>query len=216
MSSRAPLALLLLLPAALGCHAKFKKHAPDIDQVDAQVLINSGPTVYLGRLDSGDSLVANLVDLAVNVSQAINEVEVANRIARAVDLQASNEALERGFARTLGDGPPFAYVLDGAPARVQMEIVDWGMTAPFLGARAQFDYTVRVRIYLADGERVYSSRTQCSTGAGAPPAVSQALGLVSNVKQLETMTDADIQAAFDAVSEWCGQEVVRKMRKHAG
>lgn len=208
--------LLLLLPLALGCHAKFKKNAPTIGQVDAQVLINSGPSVYLGRLNSGDSLVANIVDLAVNVSQVINEVEVADRIVNAVDLQSTNEAMERGFAKTLGDGPPFAYVLADAPATVQMEIVDWGMTAPFLGAQAQFDYTVRVRIYKADGERVYSARSTCSTSAGAPPAVSRALGLVSNIKQIEQMSDADIQGAFDVVGEWCGQEVVRKMRKHAG
>lgn len=207
---------LLALPLTLGCHAKFKKHAPTLGQVDAQVLINSGPSVYLGRMDSGDSLVANIVDLAVNVSQAINEVEVADRIVNAVDLQSTNDAMERGFAKTLGDGPPFAYVLADAPAIVQMEIVDWGMTAPFIGAQAQFDYGVRVRIYKDDGERVYSSRTTCSTSAGAPPAVSRALGLVSNIKQIEQMSDADIQAAFDAVGEWCGQEVVRKMRKHAG
>ncbi len=209
-------AMLLLLPLALGCHAKFKKNAPTLGQVDAQVLISSGPSVYLGRLNSGDSLVANIVDLAVNVSQAINEVEVADRIVNAVDLQSTNEAMERGFAKTLGDGPPFAYVLADAPATVQMEIIDWGMTAPFLGAQAQFDYTVRVRIYKADGERVYSSRTTCSTSAGAPPAVSRALGLVSNIKQIEQMTDEEIQSAFDVVGEWCGQEVTRKMRKHAG
>lgn len=210
------LAALGSLLLGTGCHARFKKNAPTLGQVDAQVIINSGPSVYLGRLDSGDSLLANVVDLAVNVSQAINEVEVADRIQGAVDVSRTNEALERGFAKTLGDGPPFAYVLDNAPATVQMELVDWGMTAPFLGAQAQFDYTIRVRIYRSNGDRVYSARTQCSTGAGAPPAVSRALGLVSNIKQLETMSDADIQGAFDAVGEWCGQEIVRKMRKHAG
>lgn len=199
-----------------GCHAKFKKNAPTLGQVDAQVLITSGPSVYLGRLDSGDSLLANVVDLAVNVSQAINEVEVADRIINAVDLERTNQVMEGGFAKTLGDGPPFAYIPADAPATVQMEVVDWGMTAPFLGAQAQFDYGIRVRIYKADGERVYSARTTCSTGAGAPPAVSRALGLVSNINQLEQMSDQDIQAAFDAVSEWCGQEIVRKMRKHAG
>lgn len=215
-----PLHLLLALTGSLllgtGCHAKFKKAAPTLGQVDAQVIINSGPSVYLGRMDSGDSLVANIVDLAVNVSQAINEVEVADRIVNAVDVNRTNESMERGFAKTLGDGPPFAYVLDGAPATVQMELVDWGMIAPFIGAQAQFDYTIRVRIYKADGERVYSARTQCSTSAGAPPAVSRALGLVSNIKQIEMMSDEEIQGAFDAVGEWCGQEIVRKMRKHAG
>jgi len=209
----------LALPAALlgpGCHAKFRKNAASLGAVDVQVLTDSGPTVYLGRVDTGNSLVANIVDLAVNVSQALNEADIARRIAQAVDLEKTNQALERGFANTLKSGPPFAYVPEGGNARVQMEVRHYGMTAPYLGAQASFDYDIRVRIYKADGERVYSAHTQCSTGAGAPPAVSQALGLVSNVKQIGTMTDDDIQGAFDVVGEWCGQEIVRKMRKHAG
>lgn len=198
-----------------GCHAKFKKAAPTIDSVDVQVLINAGPQVYLGRMDSGDSLVANLVDLAVNVNQMVNEVQVADRIARAVDLHATNQALEQGFARTLGDGPPFPYVQDQAEARVQMEVVSYGMTAPFLGAQASFDYDIRVRIYQGT-ERVYSARTHCDTAAGAPTELSRALALVNNVQQFDMLTDPEIQQAFDDVAVWCGQEIIRKMRKHAG
>ncbi len=207
----------LLSSAMLGtaCHAKFKKYAPTIDSVDVQVLTSSGPSVYLGRLDSGEGLVADIVDTVVNVSQAVNEAQVANRIAAAVEIGRTNEALERGFARTLQDGPPFPYVEDSGAARVQMEVVSYGMQAPYLGAQASFNYDIRVRIYKG-AERVYSARTGCDTAAGYPDELSQALDLVNNRQQIDALTDKEIQDAFDAVAQWCGQEIVRKLRKHAG
>lgn len=215
----ASLAVLAALSGSLllgtGCHAKFKKHAPTIESVDVQVLTSSGPYVYLGRVDTGDSLLANIVDLAVNVNQMVNEVEIANRIMGAVDLNKTNIALEQGFANTLQDGPPFPYVSDGGAARMQMEVVSYGMEAPFIGAQASFTYDIRVRIYQGS-ERVYSARTNCSTAAGYPDSLSQALALVNNTQQIQLLNDEDIQWAFDAVAQWCGQEIVRKMRKHAG
>ncbi len=216
---RLPSLLPLLLASSawlgLGCHAKFKKYAPTIESVDVQVLTTSGPSVYLGRLDSGDGLLNNIVDLAVNVNQMVNEVQVANRIANAVEIAATNEALEGGFANTLRDGPPFPYVREGGAARVQMEVVSYGMNAPYLGAQASFTYDIRVRIYQGT-ERVYSARTSCDTAAGYPDSVSQALSLVNNIQQVNSLTDDEIQSAFDVVAQWCGQEIVRKMRKHAG
>lgn len=208
-----PLAAFLLV--GTGCHAKFKKHASSLGSVQTQVVNTGGVDVYLGRLNSGDGLVSAIIDTAVNVSQMINEAEVADRIVGAVDLGRTNAALAGGFDDGMGNGPPFSVEAE-APNMYQMEVLEYGMEAPYLGAQAVFTYNVRVRIYQADGERVYSARTGCSTAAGAPPAVSRALGLVSNIKQLDQMTDAEIQDAFDVVADWCGHEIARKTRKHAG
>lgn len=215
MSRWLPAMLLSALVVGPGCHAKFKKYAPTIESVDVQVLTTGGPSVYLGRLDSGEGLVADIVDTAVNISQAVNEIQVGTRIASAVDIERTNAALEHGFARTLDGGPPFPYVEDGGAARVQLEVLSYGMEAPYLGAQASFKYDIRVRIYKG-AERVYSARTTCDTAAGYPSEISQALDLVNNRAQIDALTDEEIQAAFDAVAEWCGQEIVRKMRKHAG
>ncbi|MFT4623226.1 MAG: hypothetical protein ACI8PZ_001882 [Myxococcota bacterium] len=198
---------LLALP---GCHAKFKRAAPAIGAVEVQVLTHGGPSVSLGRVNTGDGL----VDAVVNITQVVGESHTADRLAAAVDMERTNAALEQGLADTLATGHPFP-VSDSGDATLQLEVVDYGLETYALGAPASFDYDIRVRIY--DGtERVYSARTRCDTAAGAPPPLASAIGVVNNRRQVERMEDAEIQAAFDAVAEWCGQQVVRKMRKHAG
>jgi hypothetical protein len=124
--------------------------------------------------------------------------------------------MQEGVAEVLGDGPPFAYTDDKAAANLQLEVLSWGLLVPYLGAPGEFYYDLRVRIYKPDGERVYKTRMHCSTAAGSPPAESLVFGTVDNVKQLEQMSDEQIQDAFDAVARWCGGQLVSKMRRHAG
>ena len=209
LGSASRLIVLLLLT---GCHAKLKREAPNMDDVRTQAFTTSGPVVQLGAIHD-DSLVAAVV----NTMQTVKAIEVARRIEDAVDIHGVNYALQEGIADGLQEGPPFAYT-DAAAAdgTLQLEILAWGLRVPYLGAPGEFTYDVRVRLYSADGKRIYGQRTRCETAAGAPPEISMALGTVNNVKQLQEMSDEEIQAAFEKVAVWCGLEIVRKLRKHAG
>ncbi len=212
----------LLWTAALataGCHAKFKKYAPTLGSVRTQVIVTGGPTVDLGEMEgSGTGDLGDAVAAVVNVVQAVKEVDLARRIADAVDVRQVNDAMEQSLADTLGSGPPFAWTADekSAGALLQVEVLSYGLQVPGIGLPGVFTYELRTRIYKPDGERVYSARTECSVDAGDPKAVSVALGAVNNARQIKEMSDEDIQAAFDSVAAYCGQELVRKMRKHAG
>ncbi len=42
-----------------------------------------------------------------------------------------------------------------------------------------------------------------------------ALGTVDNVKQLNQLTDAELQATFEVAARACGQELAVRMRTHA-
>jgi len=210
-SLRTALAVILAL-SVTGCHAKFKKAAPNIDQVRTQTYAMTPPHVYLGKVVDD-----NPVGVIVNVAQGVNEVAIRRRIQDAVDPERVATALHQGLAEGLGHGPPFSWTdAHDADATVQLEVANWGLEAFSLGAQGHFTYDVRVRIYQADGKRVYSARTNCDSEAGNPHELSVALGLVSNVDQIMDMEDAEIQAAFDEVARWCGMEIAMKMRKHGG
>ncbi|MBW1880024.1 MAG: hypothetical protein JRJ84_16805 [Deltaproteobacteria bacterium] len=211
LTLRAALAVLFAL-SVTGCHAKFKKAAPGIDQVRTQTYAMTPPHVFLGKMvDDGP------VGIIVNVAQGVNEVAIRRRIQDAVDREDVATALHKGVAEGLGDGPPFSWTAGReADATVQLEVANWGLEAYTLGAQGRFTYDVRVRVYTASGKRVYSARTNCDSMAGDPHELSQALGLVSNVDQIMEMEDHEIQAAFEEVARWCGMEIAMKMRQHGG
>lgn len=204
--------LLLVLVLLSGCHARLKRAVPHMDDVRTQAFTTHEPIVRLGMLhDDG------LVGAVVNTMQTAKGIKVARHIEDAVDIHGVNYALQEGIADGLQDGPPFAYTdARAADGTLQLEILAWGLVVPYLGAPGEFTYDVRVRLYDAKGRRLYRQRTRCETAAGAPPEVSMALGTVDNVRQLEEMSDEEIQAAFEQVASWCGLEIVRKLRKHAG
>jgi hypothetical protein len=160
---------------------------------------------------------AGFIGAAINVVQEVRSIDQADRIARAVDPEAVNRALVDGIAATLGAGPPFAFT-DGPtpPATLQVEVLSYGLTVPYLGAPGQFTYTARVRLYKANGDRIYKKRLTCTAGVGNPSAPAVVLGAVDNVRQLNHMTDEQIHQAFEAIARYCGQELVVKLRKHAG
>lgn len=203
--------LILSLLLSTACHAKFKREAPGLGAVRTQALVSGPVDVELGKL-GGDTLVAAVV----NVVQEVNEVGPEQRIAQAVDLDRVNRALQQSLADTLGSGPPFATTADPKAPLLQLEVVRWGLQVPYLGAPGTFNYDLRVRIYKPDGDRVYASSLSCNTGVGNPPPEARVLGTVNNMRQLEQMSDREIERAFVAVAQWCGAQLVTQMRRHAG
>ena len=51
---------------------------------------------------------------------------------------------------------------------------------------------------------------------GDPNLAAVVLGAVNNAKQLDTLSDADINAIFVDTARWCGSRYVLTMRQHAG
>ncbi|MGC6494581.1 MAG: hypothetical protein ACON5B_17225 [Myxococcota bacterium] len=210
--------LVLAAVAVTGCHAKFKKAAPHIDSVGMQVFVNGPPQVMLGKAqaDPDSGFLAGLVAAGVNIAQGVKEAELRQVIADAVDIQKVNEALTVGVTDGLGAGPPFAVGESDRRGLLQFEVVWYGMYVPQIGAPGEYSYDIVASVYDVQGKRVYRKRTNCSTGVGAPPAISEALWTINNAKQLKETPPADIQRAFTEVGSWCGLEIARKMRKHAG
>jgi len=215
--------LLLIAALATGCHAKFKKAVPYIDDINVQVVTSGGPYVELGKIyssvetgDQGANLLADIAVAAVNISQDVKGINQTERIANAVDIQDVNAYMAMGLADTLGGGPPFAYTESDADATLQLEVLSYGVSVPYLGAPGEFTYSVNARMYTAAGERVYRKGLTCTVGLGNPEAAAVVFGTVNNIKQLDEMTDAEINDAFRNAAAWCGQRFVLKMRQHAG
>jgi hypothetical protein len=206
--------VLLLSMSLMGCHARFKKAVGSIDTANVDLVVVGGPQVQLGYMYSG----VDLLDAVVNITQEVKSAKQTKRIASVVDIHQVNDQMYGGTADGLETGPPFAYRPDGtdADALVQIEVMSWGMDVPILGAPGVFTYDMRVRIYEDSGRRVYKGRLMCDTSVGAPPALSQALWTVNNVKQLDSLSDEEVQAAFDATAAWCGQQLVTQLRRHGG
>ena len=95
-------------------------------------------------------------------------------------------------------------------------MLSYGLYVPYIGAPGEFTYTVRARMYRDNGERVYKKTLTCEVGAGSPGAGEMVLGVVNNIRELEEMTDAEINQAFADMAHYCGVRFVTKMRKHAG
>ena len=206
---RASLCLVLLSTTA-GCHARFKKNVGSIDDVRPQILVGTGPSVVLGGASGTD-----VVSSVVNVVQAVRSIDAAGRLAEAVDVEGVNSSFASGLERALGEGPPFGTSSDRAASLLEVEVVSYGLEAPVMGMAGTFNYDLHVSIYLPDGKKVYNTHQSCNVGFGQASAVSQALGTVNNVKQLDQMSDAEVQAVFEGAAAMCGEQLVMRMRKHA-
>lgn len=209
---------LLSLLFLVGCHAKFKREAPTLGEVRTQVLTTGGPYVQLGHVDAHtDNAIVALAAVAVNVAQEVQGVKLTDRIAKAVHIEDVNRGLEQGIAETLDQGPPFAWVdRKDANATLQIEVLSYGLTVPYLGAPGLFTYDMRARIYKKDGDRVYTTHHTCTIGAGSPGVAESVLGVVNNVRELQEMSDEQINEAFAIMAEACARSFVVKMRQHAG
>lgn len=215
-------AMVVAVGMTTGCHAKFKKAAPTIEDINVQVITTGGPYVELGKVYGGSTsddpvvnLVADIAAAAVNTVQEVRAIDQTDRIIQAVDVDGINRAMHEGLANTLRGGPPFSYNGGDADATLQLEVLSYGMNVPYLGAPGEFTYSVRARMYQGT-ERVYKTSMTCTVGVGDPSASAVVLGFVNNVKQLDSMTDDEIDQAFAAIAHYCGEQFVVKMRRHAG
>ena len=198
---------VVALLGAAGCHAKFKKAAPTLGAVRPQVVsVAAGPSIAIGSTGSG------VID-AVN---GLRSIDVAEKLSRQVRLEQVNDAFQAGLAETLADGPPFGLTNDKKAPTLQVEVENYGLSIPQMGAEAAFVYDLRVRIYRPDGERVYSASLSCGTGVGGANEVSQIFDARDNLGNVLDMRKKELQAAFDAAGRQCGQDLVTLMRKHAG
>lgn len=175
------------------------------------MLVSTGPYVQLGMMHD-DSLVAAIV----NTVQAIKSVDVALELAQKVDIEGVNAAFTRGLAEQLGGGPPFAYTESEDSPLLQVEVLDYGLDVPSLGAPGAFTYNLRGRIYDESGERVYTVLHSCATAVGSPDPAAQVLLTVNNIAELQQMSASEVQAAFEGAAYYCGVGFVARMRKHAG
>ncbi len=202
----------LLLLTLTGCHAKFKKYASTLGTVKVQVINTGGPYVELGKVHDPD---AGLVGAAINVVQTARGIDLAPRIAAAVQTPQVNDAMVGSLVTTIGSGPPFGVAPDSA-SLLQLEILSYGLYVPYLGAPGEFTYTAMATVYKQDGERIYRNTLTCTAGVGDPSTAAVVLSLVNNVKQIDQMTDAQINEVFVETARYCGTQFVTKMRKHAG
>lgn len=199
----------LLLSA--GCHQRFKKYVADIGDVRPEVTALGGPRVVLGGSE-GEGLVA----AAVNVAQAVRSIDASKRLADAVDVERVNSAFAEGLVQALGSGPPFGSTPDPKASVLQVEVTSYGLEAPVMGLAGTFNYDLHVSIYMVGGKKVYNARHGCNVPFGDASTLSQALGTVNNIKQLREMSDEEVQAVFEGAARACGQQLVLKMRRHAG
>lgn len=210
------LAMLVVLPA---CHPRYKHAAPTLGAVRVQTLGSGTPYVNLGKVyaDQRDAPVAQIAAAVINTVQVVKEIDRTERIAGAVRTGEVKRALAAGLQEAMGDGPPFAITEDGAVGNVfQIEVLSYGLDVPWLGAPGSFNYDLRLRIYQADGRRVYAGRHQCDARVGNPTAAEQVLSVVDNVSNLDAMSDDEISGAFETIAFWCGEQIVAKLRRQAG
>ena len=197
---------------------------PTIDDINVQVITTGGPYVELGKVygtpETGNNtvnLLLNVAALAVNVSQEVKAIDQTTRIYNAVNIQDVNDSMTVGLGQTLGGGPPFAYSQGtDTDATLQLEVLSYGLFVPYLGAPGEFTYTVRARMYRDNGELVYKKTLTCEVGAGNPEAGEMILGIVNNIRELDQMSDPEINQAFADMANYCGNLFVVKMRRHAG
>lgn len=209
--------LVALVCLGTGCHAKFKKHVASLGAVRPQVVHLSGPTVSLATVQTEDATPGvEVAEAVLGVAQTIRGEMLADRLARAVDTEVVDTSLVVALDETLGDGPPFALTDDPTAPLLQIELMDYGLFVPHLGAQGQFEYHIRARIYLPHGERVYTTYQTCAVPAGQPSPLARATATVDNFRQIRRMTDAEITQAFAVAAEICGAALTQRIRRHAG
>jgi len=207
--SRVALALVCSL-VATGCHSKFKKHVGSIDDVRPDMVVPGGPYVALGGVQ-GDSLLA----AAVNVTQGVKSIDLTRRVSSAVDPGPVTDAFLTEMDLALGKGPPFD--LDSRSDTVlQISMDGYGIEVAALGMPGVLTYNLSTRIYLPDGERVYTAGHNCAVSFGDPKAVSVVLGAVNNSRAIKDMSDQEIQDMFEGGARWCAQQTVLRIRRHGG
>jgi hypothetical protein len=204
-------AVLLTLGVLVGgCHAKFKKHAPQIEAARTTVHASQGLTVDLGMVNSDD-----LVGAFINTVQAVKSQKQSKDLQQKLHTEPLLDALEQGVGEALDGGPPFAWTEEDHTELLELEILKWGVAVPSLGDAGVFRLALRVRLYQTDGDRVYNARMSCTEALGSVSVAEEVFGAVNNVRTLEAYSDDDLQALFEGLAARCGDALVLRMRKHA-
>lgn len=216
----------ILLLALLGCHSTFHKNAPDLHQVRVQVTMSGEPDVNLGKLDQQNQgpvsrvpQSGNMMDAqAMDAEQTASEIDLERNLARRVAPQPLTERMTQGLLDTTQDGSPFALTTDPQVKHtLQIDVTSYGLSVPYIGAPGQFVFDVQARLTRGDtGKLVYSTSLRCDTEAGDPVASAVALDAVDHVREIEKMSDEELQAAFNDMAYYCGTYFAERMRKHAG
>ena len=214
------------LLALLGCHATFHKNAPDLHQVRVQVTMSGEPDVNLGKLDQGSvgptsrvPHAENMMDAqAMDAEQTASELDLERDLAHRVAPQPLTERMTQGLLDTTRDGSPFALTTDPQVKHtLQIDVTSYGLSVPYIGAPGEFVFDVEARLTRGDtGKLVYSTSLRCDTEAGDPTASAVALAAVDHVREIEQMSDEELQAAFNDMAYYCGTWFATRMRKHAG
>jgi hypothetical protein len=154
----------------------------------------------------------------VDVVQTINEFGLADDLASRVDPEQMSQTMTQGLLETIQNGPPFELTTDPQVKHtLQIEVTSYGLTVPHLGAPGQFTFDVQARLYRGDtGKRVYSTSLSCDSAAGDPDAAEVVFNAVNNVREIDEMSDEQLQAAFNDMAYYCGTYFATQMRKHAG
>ncbi len=198
---------LILVLALTGCHARLKQVAPELSAVRTVSATQVRPHVDLGRTTQQDvrgSLLA--------MQQGAVEFEVLRRLLDEVDGPAVAWALEAGAAGALGAAPPLAWT-GGDPfdATLRVDIIAYGLEAPFAGAPPEFVTAVRVRLFTPDARVVYRASQRCRAQVPESRWAPGWWGTWANKAAIDKLDDGQLQAAFEEVAHRCGEEVVEEM-----
>jgi hypothetical protein len=210
----------------LACHGPFRKDAADLHQVRVQVTMSGEPDVDLGKFDqqnqgpvsrvpqSGNAMDAQ----AMNADQTADEVDLERALAHRVAPHPLTEKMTQGLLDGMKDGRPFALTTDPQVKHtLQIDVTSYGLHVPYIGAPGEFVFDVRARLTRGDtGKVVYSTSLRCDTDAGNPPASARAIDAVDHVREIERMSDEELQGAFNEMAYYCGTVFANRMRKHAG
>ena len=210
VTMRIALTVVLSLALATGCHSRFKKHVGSIDDVRADMIVTTGPHVALGGVQ-GDGLAA----LAINTVQGVKSIDLTRKVGDAVDPSAVGAAFADEVAAAFGKGPPFN-VDPASDTSLQIELLSYGIDVAGLGMPGALTYSLRTRIYLPDGQLVYTAGHNCAVSFSDPSAAAIVFGAVNNAKAIKDMKPKEIEAMFEGGAQYCAQQTVMRIRRHGG
>jgi hypothetical protein len=195
-----------------GCHHRIREQGPGFASARTVASTNVRPYVDFGRSTQQD-----VRGSLVSMQQGAIEFEVLRRLLDEVDGQAVAWAMEAGAASALGGEAPLAWTgADTYDATLRLEIVAYGLEAPFTGAPPEFVTAVRVRLYTADAKVIYRASQRCRASLPEGRWAPGLWGAWSNKAALDKLDDGQLQAAFEEVAQRCGGEVVEEMLRRAG
>ena len=197
----------ILLLAVFGCHAALNKSAADLHEVRVQVTMSGEPDVDLGNFDQNNKgpvsqtpSSANAMDAqAMNAERTADEVDLERALAHRVATPPLTERMTQGMLDTMKSGVPFELTTDPSVKHtLQIDVTSYGLHVPYMGAPGEFVFDVKARLTRGDtGKVVYSTSLRCDTEAGDPAASAVAIEAVDHMREIERMSDEELQGAFN-------------------